>query len=115
MTLIASKQNYFKYKLRIMLRRIKISPQKSPTFSTNETSEDIKLERENEALVSEKRLNTFVTIISGSPADENNYFKALFYGFGSLACIIISTLGYTLIPVHDVIINPEYWYKYPLQ
>ena len=98
-----------------MVRRIKITPQKSSTSSTNEISDDIKLERENATLVSEKRLNTFVNILSGSPADEINYYKALTYGFGSLASIIMSTLGYTLIPVHDVIKYPEYWYEYPLQ
>ena len=87
----------------------------SSTLSSDTISDGIKIERENAIMDSERRQKIFADIITGTLSEETNFLKLTLEGIACLVCVIIPTLGYTLIPVHNVISFPEYWYEYPLQ
>ena len=74
---------------------------------------DLGLEKKKAMIHAEKRRNRFIDILSGCSAERINYYRYAMLGFGSIACMILPSLAYTLIPVHNVVENPEYWYEYP--
>ena len=98
-----------------MARSVKIRPMNSSNLSSDTISDDIKMERENAIMDSEKRRKMFTDIITGTLSEEINYCKFILEGMASLVCIIIPTIGYTLVPFHNVILSPEFWYELPLQ
>ena len=64
---------------------------------------------------SNQRHCRFQKILSNSSFDENASMKYACYGFGSIVCVLFSTFFITLIPVHNLIKNPNYWFELPLQ
>lgn len=54
-------------------------------------------------------------IQSNSPSDSNEgvdaQFTNCFYGLVALTIMIVSPFSVTLIPVHNVLKTPEYWYE----
>ena len=75
----------------------------------------IKDENERAQHQSYQRRIQFEKILSNSSFDENASMKYACYGFGSIVCVLLSTLFITLVPVHNLIKDPNYWFELPLQ
>ena len=75
----------------------------------------IKDENERAQQQSNQRRIQFQKILSNSCLEENASMKYACYGFGSIICVLLSTFFITLIPIHNLIKNPNYWFELPLQ
>ena len=77
--------------------------------------EDLKLERKAAISLAERRRNRFIDILLGCSSENINCLRYVILGFGAIICMTLPSLAITLIPVHNVVENPEYWYEYPIQ
>jgi hypothetical protein len=59
-------------------------------------------------------METFKDILCNKPL-EWKYWQLALTGFGGIIATSLSTSLYTLIPAHNVIKNPQYWYEAPLK
>ena len=73
----------------------------------------IQMEKETHILESERRNDTFENIIYN---DAKEYKSPKYVVYGILGIIPALSLKwfYTLIPVHNLIMRPDYWYELPL-
>ena len=63
---------------------------------------------------SERRTLIFEDILSGVPL-QDSIFKYILWGLTIILITLVATIPFTLIPVHNVILCPQYWYEFPLQ
>ena len=75
----------------------------------------IESEKELQERKSNRRLEAFREIIFRCNKPIKFGFIFTLYGFFGILLSFISTISYTLIPVHNLIENPQYWYELPLQ
>ena len=80
----------------------------------NTSSRAIELEMANHELKADIRLKTFEDILSNSP-NQMSIPKYLFYGVLSVLITWVSISPFSLIPVHNIVLYPNYWYEFPLQ
>ena len=73
----------------------------------------LQLDKEVNILQSQIRMETFKDILCDNPFEWKSWQYAL-TGFGGIIFAVISTSLYTLIPAHNVIEHPHYWYEAPL-
>ena len=74
----------------------------------------IQAEKEHHVFQSVKRHDTFKNILLNKSTDKISPKYALFAFIGIIPALTSKWI-YTLIPVHNVIENPNYWYELPLQ
>ena len=74
----------------------------------------LQLEKEIHILQSQIRMETFKDILCNNPLQRKSWQYVL-TAFGGIIATMISTSLYTLIPAHNVIENPQYWYEATLQ
>ena len=97
----------------------------APLSSTNSSNEDsdsgtvaaetaISMEKVSQMVHAEERTKIFKNILSNT-SSEYKSFKYIFSGFVSVIAAIVASSLYTLLLVHDVVKNPEYWYEFPFQ
>ena len=101
-----------------MARKHKIRPRFSAGAMNerqNSASEDIEIQREKAVAQSIRRKETFISILSNTPSDESNSLKYMIYGLGSIVVAFLPSLVITLVPSHNVILSPQYWYEFLLQ
>ena len=89
----------------------KISPLKVIDASDCDASHEIEEEKRIKLVEDMHRYNIYKDILLGNPDDNWHYYHA-FYGMitivlSNLLCGII-----TVIPMHNVILEPFYWYTY---
>ena len=77
--------------------------------------QNIRNENERAQNQSNQQQIKFLSILSNSCMQEKISMKYAFYALGSIVFVFLSTFFVTLIPVHDVIKYPNYWYEMPLQ
>ena len=70
---------------------------------------EIENERIEKLLKSDQRNQVYKNILFNKPASEVPYYTAV-YGFVGIVLGIVVTSVYILIPVHNVIEEPKYWY-----
>ena len=77
---------------------------------------EIDAEYVNRALDSKLRQQLFDDILENNPNGlaVSEYLKYIVYGFSTIVAAFLSTCFQTLIPQHNVIENPDYWYELPL-
>ena len=75
--------------------------------------EDIELERIYHQLKSNYRHKIFQDILLNDLGPTET-LKYLGYGIGSILITMLSTSLISLIPAHDVILDPSYWFECPL-
>ena len=80
----------------------------------NTSSTEIGLEKLEHELKSEQRIKLFNDILSNSPT-QNSWIRYVLYGLSSLVITLLATSQFTMIPAHNIIHYPEYWYEFPLQ
>ena len=93
------------------------SPQNEFSVSIPNTASNIReveLERELQTLNCEKRNKLFREILWNIPFDAE-WIKCLGYLFVGILGSFASTGIYSLIPLHNLFENPQYWYEFPLQ
>ena len=93
------------------------SPEDQSTSS--DTNEDVarrllQKEKEIHVLQSAIRIETFKDILCNNPL-EWKYWQLASTGFCGIIATMISISLYTLMPAHNVIENPQYWYEDPLK
>ena len=84
-----------------------------PWAKENKLVSAIELEKVSHSLKAEKRLKLFSDILDNS-CYEGHICDTLMQGFGTLIIPILMICPFTLIPAHNVIINPEFWYEFPM-
>ena len=77
------------------------------------TCQGVASERQRHLSLSKKRDQIFKDILSNN-SSESTSLKFIFYGLAGIIALFLSTCSITLIPVHNVIENPEYWYEFLL-
>ena len=100
-----------------------IIPVDAASTEANETSPDaldvtveaIELEKAYHEEKREKRNKLFKDIICDDATEDISSMWSLCYIVATVAVPVASTFVYTLIPAHNVIQFPEYWYELPLQ
>ena len=87
-----------------------------PTDDLEETTSStaIGIEKLEHQIKAEQRIQRFNDILSNTPS-PNGWTKYVVYGFSSLVITLLTTSQFTLIPAHNVIHYPSYWYEFPLQ
>ena len=80
----------------------------------NSANRAIELEKLISLTESEIRKEIFNHIICNTRI-ENQSSKHILYGVGGMLLGCLLTCVYSIIPVHNVITNQEYWYELPLQ
>ena len=83
-------------------------------LSTNSVEKALQDEKNKHIIQSEKRSEIFRTILDNSCSNFNSP-KYIFTCFCTIIGTVAMTFFYTLIPIHNVIQSPEYWYEYPMQ
>ena len=79
-------------------------------YENNNLDESLQLERTNNEERSRNRAEIFRSLISGSPVDVS-WVKGFLYTLGIIIISFPSTFLYTLVPAHDLIRYPEFWYE----
>ena len=79
-------------------------------FATRE----IEKEKVKHTLISEERTRVFEDILDNTPSRHVS-LKYIFKVFYGLIVLLISITVYTLVPVHNVVLHPQYWYELPIQ
>ena len=74
----------------------------------------LQIEKEDHVFQSEKRFDTFSNILFNNSIDKVSPKYAL-YAFLGILPALSSKWIYTLIPVHNVVEDPSYWYELPFQ
>ena len=75
---------------------------------------ELDMEREDHMLQSEERYEIFKDILNNQSREIVSP-KYLLYAFLGILPALASKWVYTLIPVHNAVLNPNYWYELPLQ
>ena len=75
---------------------------------------EIEEERKESALRFEQRKEVFIQTISNTSCGESISMKYAIYGIGSIIVSIFPTALFAIIPHHNIIKTPEYWYEFPL-
>ena len=94
-------------------------PKQIPSMSEKKDSDrDVRDEIDNEALdrelVAQKRYQTYKTVLFGRP-DNNVPYTFIFYNLSCTALSVAVTSIYTLIPIHNMLAEPQYWWETLLQ
>ena len=76
----------------------------------NNFNTGLELEKANNEERSRKRIDIFQHLISGANV-EVSWIKGLLTAIGIILAGFLSTILFTIIPVHDLVQHPEYWYK----
>ena len=84
-----------------------------PLAKENKLVLAIELENVSHSLKAEKRLKLFIDILDNN-STKGDIWDTFIKGFGTLISSILMICPFTLIPVHNVITNPEYWYEFPI-
>ena len=74
----------------------------------------IEIEEERHLIIASDRMEVFRHILRNTTSE----YESWKYTFGAFACIllsILSTCAYTIIPTHNVIEDPRYWYESIIQ
>ena len=79
-------------------------------YENNHLDESLQLEKTNNEERSRNRAEIFRSLISGSSVDVS-WFKGFLYTLGIIIISFPSTFLYTLVPAHDLIRYPEFWYE----
>lgn len=82
--------------------------------SLNSSPIAIEQEKSRHIFQSNQRTEIFREILSNT-ATEKAHVKYFLYGLIRVGITLILTLPFSLIPVHNVIETPAYWYEYMLQ
>ena len=91
-----------------------------PSLKTNSRRQsicsEIEAEYVNRSSDSKLRQQLFDDILENNPNGlaVSEYLKYIVYGFSTIVAAFLSTCFQTLIPQHNVIENPDYWYELPL-
>ena len=101
--------------LKNMVKKLKNSTNYSLDRPGKKWIEDLTLERKTAISIAERRRNRFIGILSGCSSEYIDSLRYVILGFGGIVCMTLPSLALTLIPVHNVIEHPEYWYEYPIQ
>lgn len=78
-------------------------------------SNAIKEEDEQSKIQFENRKTRFLSILNNISHGNNASLKYVVYMFASIIIIIMSTFVYTLIPAHNLMVYPSFWYEVPIQ
>ena len=76
----------------------------------NNFNTGLELEKANNEERSRKRIDIFQHLISGANV-EVSWIKGLLTAIGIILAGFLSTILFTIIPVHDLVQHPEYWYE----
>ena len=97
---------------------VAVNEQRGNTASNNEveiTINSLELEKLSHIKQLDQRNRIMERILSNDSEANIKFLWPSFYGIASIVGPVASTLVYTLIPCHNVILFPEYWYELPLQ
>lgn len=75
---------------------------------------ELDMEREDHISKSEERYEIFKDILNNQSRDVVTP-KYLLYALLGILPALASKWVYTLVPVHNAVLNPSYWYELPLQ
>jgi hypothetical protein len=78
------------------------------------SSIDIEIEKFDHESKSDQRTHNFLEILSNTP-NQISTLKYILFGFCSIVLSLVPSFSFILIPVHNVILQPDYWYELPLQ
>ena len=95
-----------------------VNEKRGNTASNDEvgfTINSIELEKLFHIKQLDERNRIMERILSNDSEANIKFLWPLLYGIASIVGPVASTLVYTLIPCHNVISFPEYWYELPLQ
>ena len=85
-------------------------PTSSNDSCTDAADRALQVEKEAHTKQSQERIVTFENILCNNSLDCETW-KPVMTGMFGIFGAILSTAIYTLIPVHNVIENPQYWYE----
>ena len=84
------------------------------TELANKVKSSMQLEKEAHNLLSDNRRSVFKDILYNNQGDKKAS-KYIIYDLVGIIATLLSTCIYTLIPYHNIIEHPQYWYEFPLQ
>ena len=76
----------------------------------NNFNTGLELQKVNNEERCRKRINVFQRLISGAIV-EVSWIKGLLTAIGIILAGFLSTILFTIIPAHDLVQHPEYWYE----
>ena len=74
----------------------------------------MEIEKNTHEMKLKRRMETFENILLSRP-ELYNTWNCILYVVSSVVIILFSTFPFTLIPFHNVILYPRFWYEFPLQ
>ena len=77
--------------------------------------EEIELEKMFHVKLAERRYEIFKKVVCRNSSEDIRSAWASFYGIACIVGPVTSTFLYTLVPIHNVLQFPEYWFELPLQ
>ena len=83
-------------------------------ITDEDTKKSIQREIHLHTLVNERRKEVFEAILNNEHCDSSS-FRYILSGLGGMIGSVMSTVLYTMPPVHNVLANPEYWYESAIQ
>ena len=97
------------------MARVDVASPNTEILPSNKSAEDeLKEEKNTQIIRARKRMEIFETILSNT-CSEFSSLKYIFIAFATTLGCIIGTCLYMVIPVHNLIEHPKYWYEFPMQ
>ena len=96
---------------------LNLEPSKSAAFTNRNSDIDNRhtdIETKENIFRQEKRMKLFENILFNRPIGVQPMNHIVYILLGVIVPVV-SSMCYTLIPVHNLFKNPTYWYEFPLQ
>ena len=100
-----------------MGRKFRINPRRRCNLLHQNNDPELKAietERKQATIQCDRRRNLFLQILSNTSLENSNSPNYAIYGCGCIFAALIPTILIAIIPFHDVIKKPDYWYEFPL-
>ena len=76
---------------------------------------DLSMETINAAASAKRRTDLFTKILMNEPTNELSWLKFTLQLSGAILFSLVATIPFSVIPIHNVFLEPSYWFEIPLQ
>ena len=76
---------------------------------------DLSLETINSAESTKRRTDQFTKILMNEPTNDLSWLKFSLQLAGAIIFSLVATIPFSVVPIHNVFLEPSYWFEIPLQ
>ena len=81
----------------------------------NNLINDLSLETINSTESEKRRTDQFTKILMNQPTNDLSWLKFSLQLSGAILFSLVATIPFSVVPIHNVFLEPSYWFEIPLQ